>query len=327
MSARAYHGALWLIERRPMRAALLLALAAALCAPGDAYVAPSSAIGARARVAVRGRVLSVRAAEEDGVTIRVKMPSAGATAPPPMPAAPEGTVTVRMSKAVEAASLAVDATVTAVDDERTVTVRAPEPAAPRAEQGTVGSYNEDLLEAARTGSVRIIKACLEKGASCDAQDPQGFSALHLCCATGLAPGVVLLVKAGANINYRTQNLTPLTIAIGYNKPFTCEVLVKLGARMDEPDAEGITPVAFVASLIKTEVDNDAEKKASENAIKSALTNVINKRLDSLLLMEKALQFAPTELGRVPEEKAFKNLEEMYAEIAEIMEFSKELPAQ
>jgi hypothetical protein len=179
---------------------LQVAALAVLFSAGHAYVGPSRVVVVRARVAVRSRVLSVRAAEDDGVTIRVKMPSAGTEGTAPMPEASEGTVTVRTgSAASEAASLAVDANVAGADGD--MTVRMPEP---RAEQGTVGSYNEDLLEAARSGNVRIIKACLGAGASAECQDAQGFSALHLCCATGLAPGVVLLVKAGADINYRAQ---------------------------------------------------------------------------------------------------------------------------
>ncbi|KAG8466991.1 hypothetical protein KFE25_008370 [Diacronema lutheri] len=286
------------------------ALALALCwlAVAQGYSAPRAATTrTRARCATRSGVAAIRAAEEDGVTVRVRTPGAPAAAPPTLDAdaaVADVKVTVR---APTAAASATEPAPTASD--AVVSVRAPERAAP---PPPPPGPNGVLIEASRTASIAGVRAALEAGADPNAKDAQGFSAMHLCAATGLAPGVVVLAKAGADLEYRAQNLTPLTIAVGYNKPFTVKTIVECGAAVNEPDADGVLPANFIASLIAAEVE--ADSKVKENP----LTRRVNKRLDALRQMEQAIALAPD--GRVPPEQARENLDGMYAELAKLLKW-------
>jgi hypothetical protein len=281
--------------------------------------APTAPLAADASVkvtvrapAAAGAAAAGRTAASTATTVTVRTLAAGA-APPAAP--PPADASVKVTVRAPAAAGAAAAARTAASTDATVTVRppaetpaipafsdplAPPPPPPR-------SADDEILEAARSGSIRALKDALARGARPDATDVQGFTPLHLCAATGLAPGVVLLARAGADLNARAQNLTPLTMAIGYNKPFTVETIVKCGARTNEPDAEGLTPEAFVADLIKAECERDADKK------ENILIRVVNKRLDALRSMEQALALAG-EAKQLDPAAARANVDAMYAEL-------------
>lgn len=282
---------------------LLLALTA------SAYYNANPRAGVRSRVASHSRVAGVCLAEDDGVTIRVRTPDASAAPVSPAPApSSDVQVTIRTAKGQALADAPQAA------QEASVTVRTPASSAaqPTAPVPPPDTPNGLLIEASRTGAIRGIRAALKAGADPNAQDANGFSALHLAAATGLAPGVVVLAKAGADFNYRAQNLTPLTIAIGYNKPFTVETIVKCGADVTEADADGVTPRDFLANLIKVELEQQPEKK------ETLLTRNVNKRLESLRKMEASLALVPAGQPALSPEEARKNIDAMLAELAELL---------
>lgn len=281
-----------------------LALVLAGCVAGARAAAAAPRMRAPHARAAHRRTAAIRLAEDDGVTIRVRTPAEPAAAAPAAASA-EVEVTIRPPSA-PAAGAAAGA------GGAVVTVRPPPPAASDAPPPEAPSTPDGLLiEASRTGAIRGIRAALAAGADANACDSQGFSALHLCAATGLAPGVVVLAGAGAALDYRAQNLTPLTIAIGYSKPFTVETLVRCGADVSGPDADGTTPSAFVSSLIATELEQDAGKK------EGVFTRVVNKRLQALRKMDAALALTA---GRpaLPAEEARGNVEAMLAELGQML---------
>lgn len=58
--------------------------------------------------------------------------------------------------------------------------------------------DRDLIEGIKKGHVAIVHAFLAKGASPDARDPKGGTALHWAVGSGRAEIVALLLKSGAD---------------------------------------------------------------------------------------------------------------------------------
>lgn len=253
---------------------------------------------------------------ESDVSVTVRRPSADAQPPA---ASDDGVkVTVRKSSApIEPIDVVMPD-----DGSSQVTVRAPgERVKGTREPEDIG---RELVAASRDGDVRKIKRLVDEGAPLDAIDDKGFTAMHLCAATGLAPGVVVLAKAGAEINVIKQNYSPLLMAIGYNKPFTAEVLLKCGADTKLEDSEGNSALQFVQGLIEAERQAEAEEEdEGGNFITKTFTNKVNKRLDALLEMEQTLMQVPAS-GRVPPEEAKRNIDAFYRELNELIDLKKPL---
>jgi len=253
-------------------------------------------------------------APEDEVIVTVKKPTATpASTPAPSASNGEMKVTVRAPTKSAREPNYVDVSTTEDDGSMTSSVTVRKPAASEGTAAPVASADNDLVEAARTSNIREIKRALDRGADPNAADAQGFSAMHLCAATGLAPGIVSLAKAGANMDYVAQNLTALTMAIGYNKPFTLETIVKCGADTTMRDADGLTPEEFIATLRQKEKDDNAEEE------ETFFVKKVNKRIEALDKMKEALKLAGSE-GKLAKEEAQKNIEEMYAELKRILKW-------
>ena len=79
--------------------------------------------------------------------------------------------------------------------------------------GKPDMLGRDLIEAVKRGHAAIVRAFLARGASADARDDRGGSALHWAAGGGHADIVALLLEAGADPACRDHNdLTPLDVA-------------------------------------------------------------------------------------------------------------------
>jgi len=79
--------------------------------------------------------------------------------------------------------------------------------------GKPGRLDLDLVEAVKKGRVEIVRAFLEKGASANARDGRGGTALHWATGGGKADIVAALLKAGADPAATDHNgLTALQVA-------------------------------------------------------------------------------------------------------------------
>merc|ERR1719181_2255996 len=94
---------------------------------------------------------------------------------------------------------------------------ASKPAAPAEPPPT--EEDEMLVTATRTGNSEMCLEALKKGANPNLRDPNGRTPLHFLAGLGCAPGMVLLIHYGADINAADlDGLTPVQLAAGYANP-------------------------------------------------------------------------------------------------------------
>ncbi len=92
------------------------------------------------------------------------------------------------------------------------------------------TLERDLIEGIKKGSVAIAHAFIAKGASPDATDAKGGSALHWAVGRGNLDIVALLIAEGANVNVRdARDQTPLDVAIAKGRDAIAQRLRQAGA--------------------------------------------------------------------------------------------------
>jgi ankyrin repeat protein len=97
-----------------------------------------------------------------------------------------------------------------------------------------------LTLAARCGAVDVIEALLARGVSV-----KGTTALHAAARSGGSKAVACLIGAGADANQPLpddHNFTPLMIACAENQLDASRVLLAAGARVNDRDDGGSTPL-------------------------------------------------------------------------------------
>jgi ankyrin repeat protein len=117
-----------------------------------------------------------------------------------------------------------------------------------------------LIAAAQRGNVDGLRLLLERGAEAAVPDGGGTSALHRAVSSGILEGVRFLLARGADVNLGTTfsgkvrhgeialvNLTPLMLAAPFGTPEMIRVLLNAGARVNDKDKRGMTPLMFAAS--------------------------------------------------------------------------------
>ena len=117
-----------------------------------------------------------------------------------------------------------------------------------------------------------VQALIDSGADLDAQDSQGFAALHRAAADSKAVDITALARAGANVNAATRGgrLTPLHVAVWRRAGLaTVKALITVGTDVDAVDWFGQTALhraardrrtapAVVAALLAAGADANAK---------------------------------------------------------------------
>jgi len=90
--------------------------------------------------------------------------------------------------------------------------------------------DRDLIEGIKKGHVAIVHAYLAKGASANARDAKGGSALHWAAGRGDPAIVALLLQSGADVGALDGvGQTPLDVARKMHRNEVSELLVRSGA--------------------------------------------------------------------------------------------------
>jgi ankyrin repeat protein len=93
----------------------------------------------------------------------------------------------------------------------------------------------------------VVAMLLEKGATVDAQDNRGRTALYHAAAEGKTEAMRLLLARKANPNQKASDgSTPLLAAITFGRADAMNLLLANGSEVDLPDAQGTTPLAMAA---------------------------------------------------------------------------------
>lgn len=102
---------------------------------------------------------------------------------------------------------------------------------------SIASLNAALIEAARGKSESCVMALLEAGASPEAQDAKGQSALQWAAFSGAEACVRALIQAGADVERPLPNgfSRPLHTALRSRSLATIEALLAAGAKALDPD--------------------------------------------------------------------------------------------
>ena len=101
-----------------------------------------------------------------------------------------------------------------------------------------------LLWAIQEGHLKVVKVLVSAGASLKRRDALGFSPLDQAVGEGNEAMVRFLLKAGAAVNGRCRNGSPLHTACAWRHLKLVKLLLEHGADPSALDARGHTPSAL-----------------------------------------------------------------------------------
>jgi ankyrin repeat protein len=115
--------------------------------------------------------------------------------------------------------------------------------------------------AAYGGEERTVRAVLEAGAAlhplAKSKYSPGNTPLHAAIAAGKVNAALLLIDAGADVNFPQQPgaITPLHVAASRADPRLTDFLIQQGARINARTTDGRTPLAVARDHKNKEVEN------------------------------------------------------------------------
>jgi cytohesin len=129
-----------------------------------------------------------------------------------------------------------------------------------------------IIVAASKGDIEIVKHLLQKDSYINADDENGFSAIHHASSNGHENIVAILLSAGVNIDDQTNNRgqTPLHMAVEHNHINVVSLLLSKGANFNLKDSSGNSPLHIAA---ENGYKNIAELLISKGAIIDATNNM------------------------------------------------------
>jgi len=136
-------------------------------------------------------------------------------------------------------------------------------------------FNQLMFEAAKKGLTEDVKILLTKGASVEARDRIGNTALLLAALSGKHHTVMALLDAGSDVHH--QNLkgsTALYRAAKNGRKRSIRLLLKAGADINQPNDKGLTPLIAAAyngddRLVKKFLEIGADPSVIDSYGKSA----------------------------------------------------------
>lgn len=144
-----------------------------------------------------------------------------------------------------------------------------------------GDASPGLIEAARNGDLRTVRALVAKGANVNARSPMGFSALSGAAGKGHTEVVKFLLENGVNVNEKLRfGTNALDQAAFGGHVSTVELLLAKGADVNirKDQSNGYTPllsavdnghVAVVKILLERGAQVNARDSKGSTALHSA----------------------------------------------------------
>lgn len=159
-----------------------------------------------------------------------------------------------------------------------------------------------VLEAARAGDVRGLRALLDAGASPEEPDAHGRRALHWAAIGGSAEAGELLLDRGADPDAEAQHgMTPLHWAALAGRARAVELLLRRGADPRAANAYGMTPLheAATPEVARLLLARGAALDARDQRGMTPLHLARNGKVAKVLLADGADVFARAADGRRP----------------------------
>lgn len=167
--------------------------------------------------------------------------------------------------------------------------------------------NEGLLDAASKGDLIKLKDAIEHGASIEATDISGQTAIFLAVAGGYEEIVKYLTEHGANLDRSSSNgITALQLAAELGNPQIVKILLEHGARTDVDNNTGWNALLYAIQNGNPEIVRELLAREKDvNALHGGVTPlylaVLNKKLDvvQMLLAKGADPDVATRIGETP----------------------------
>ncbi|XP_055838337.1 ankyrin-3-like [Episyrphus balteatus] len=126
--------------------------------------------------------------------------------------------------------------------------------------------------ATENGDLEIVKVLLKKGANVNFKTADGLTSLHLACKTGNVEIIDLLLSSNADINAREHNkLTPLYIAVENSRREAAKLLMDHGAKINDEFDNGKTILSCAVDKRLSLIVNDILQYSPD------VNNIINKK--------------------------------------------------
>jgi len=117
------------------------------------------------------------------------------------------------------------------------------------QQVTLTAADARLHAFTKVENIEAMKKALSEGATVDARDANGKTAMHIAAMEGKVGAMDALLEAGADIESRDRGgRTPLMWAVESNNPAAVKHLLDAGADLEARDETGGTPLMWAAGF-------------------------------------------------------------------------------
>ena len=153
-----------------------------------------------------------------------------------------------------------------------------------------GDASPGLIEAARNGDLRTVRALVASGANVNARSPMGFSALSGAAGKGHTEVVKFLLENGVNVNEKLRfGTNALDQASFWGHVSTVELLLAKGADVNirKDESNGYTPLLSAVdnghiSIAKILLERGAQVNARDSRGSTALHSAALQKNDALI---------------------------------------------
>jgi uncharacterized protein len=110
-----------------------------------------------------------------------------------------------------------------------------------------GAYYNNVARAAAGNDAARVDELVGTGSSPNETDDDGYAGLHYAAMNGNLPIIAVLIKAGARIDQRDRlGNTPLCLAADREQNEAAKLLVSAGADVNAQNRDGTTPLMIAA---------------------------------------------------------------------------------